>query len=485
MAHVGFRVVFRAMEHRRLGDSDLTVSTVALGSWLTYSGGVGARADGGVHAGGDRRRRDVLRHRQRLRPRRGRARVGRDPRGLPARLVRAGHEGLLPDGRRATAGSRARRSSSRSTARWSGCRPTTSTSTSAIATTTTTPLEETMGALTEVVEAGKARHIGFSEWPAEQIEAALALPGVAKFVSSQPQYSALWRAARARGDPAVRAPRDHADRLVAARPGRADRQVPARASRSPRDSRAASTGHEPLHPAVAQRPHAARRPGAAAGRRARRALTLTQLALAWVLHQRNVDRRDRRRHPARAGARERRRGRRRAERRHAAAIDDALENSGGVVAAARSASRRPARPSRARARRTPPRAPGGRAPSDVAQPGAATRARPARPALRAGGQREVDLHEIADDGEARLARRPDVARPLGRVGFVLSTTNGIRVSQAHAQRTPPRAPASQQVHRDPRVRLQEAVAVEGRLARALEAAEDDRLHRPARLRSRA
>ena len=50
-----------------------------------------------------------------------------------------------------------------------------------------------MGALTEVVQAGKARHIGFSEWPADKIEAALQLPGVAKFVSSQPQYSALWR----------------------------------------------------------------------------------------------------------------------------------------------------------------------------------------------------------------------------------------------------------------------------------------------------
>src|SRR5262245_38087610 len=30
----------RAMEHRRIGDSDLEVSTVALGSWLTYGAGV-------------------------------------------------------------------------------------------------------------------------------------------------------------------------------------------------------------------------------------------------------------------------------------------------------------------------------------------------------------------------------------------------------------------------------------------------------------
>ena len=58
----------------------------------------------------------------------------------------------------------------------------------------TTPLEETMRALTEVVRQGKARYIGFSEWTAEQIQASLDIPGVEKFVSSQPQYSILWRA---------------------------------------------------------------------------------------------------------------------------------------------------------------------------------------------------------------------------------------------------------------------------------------------------
>ena len=56
-----------------------------------------------------------------------------------------------------------------------------------------TPLEETMEALTRAVESGKIRYIGFSEWPAERIQAALDLTGVAKFVSSQPQYSLLWR----------------------------------------------------------------------------------------------------------------------------------------------------------------------------------------------------------------------------------------------------------------------------------------------------
>jgi 1-deoxyxylulose-5-phosphate synthase len=56
-----------------------------------------------------------------------------------------------------------------------------------------TPLAETMDALTEVVQQGKARAIGFSEWPADKIREALTLPGVEKFVSSQPQYSMLWR----------------------------------------------------------------------------------------------------------------------------------------------------------------------------------------------------------------------------------------------------------------------------------------------------
>ncbi len=56
-----------------------------------------------------------------------------------------------------------------------------------------TLLEETMDALTEVVRAGKVRYLGFSEWPPDRIQAALDLPDVEKFVSSQPQYSILWR----------------------------------------------------------------------------------------------------------------------------------------------------------------------------------------------------------------------------------------------------------------------------------------------------
>jgi 1-deoxyxylulose-5-phosphate synthase len=56
-----------------------------------------------------------------------------------------------------------------------------------------TPLEETMAALTEVVRQGKARYIGFSEWSPAQVRSALNIPDVERFVSSQPQYSMLWR----------------------------------------------------------------------------------------------------------------------------------------------------------------------------------------------------------------------------------------------------------------------------------------------------
>jgi aryl-alcohol dehydrogenase-like predicted oxidoreductase len=56
-----------------------------------------------------------------------------------------------------------------------------------------TELEETMAALADAVRSGKVRYIGFSEWPAERIREALTMTGVEKFVSSQPQYSLLWR----------------------------------------------------------------------------------------------------------------------------------------------------------------------------------------------------------------------------------------------------------------------------------------------------
>jgi aryl-alcohol dehydrogenase-like predicted oxidoreductase len=58
-----------------------------------------------------------------------------------------------------------------------------------------TPLEETMEAFADVVHSGKAHYIGVSEWRAEEIRAAheLARDLKIQLVSSQPQYSMLWR----------------------------------------------------------------------------------------------------------------------------------------------------------------------------------------------------------------------------------------------------------------------------------------------------
>ena len=97
-----------------------------------------------------------------------------------------------------------------------------------------TPLEETMQALTRAVESGKARYIGFSEWPADKIQAAIDMPGVARFVSSQPQYSLLWRAPEKEVIPLCAA--NGISQIVWSplAQGRAHRQIPRRARRRPR-----------------------------------------------------------------------------------------------------------------------------------------------------------------------------------------------------------------------------------------------------------
>ncbi|WP_163186873.1 aldo/keto reductase family protein [Cellulosimicrobium sp. SL-1] len=60
---------------------------------------------------------------------------------------------------------------------------------------TETPLEETMQAFADIVRQGKALYIGVSEWTADQIRAGHALARDLGFqlISSQPQYSMLWR----------------------------------------------------------------------------------------------------------------------------------------------------------------------------------------------------------------------------------------------------------------------------------------------------
>jgi 1-deoxyxylulose-5-phosphate synthase len=149
-----------------------------------------------------------------------------------------------------------------------------------------TPLEETMAALTEVVQAGKARHIGFSEWPAEQIERSLALPGVERWVSSQPQYSAIVRSPEAEVIPLCE--REQISQIVwspLAQGVLAGRYRPGQAP--PADSRAASESMggfigRLMSDEILQAVEQLRDVADGAG------LTMAQLALAWVLRQPNV-----------------------------------------------------------------------------------------------------------------------------------------------------------------------------------------------------
>jgi aryl-alcohol dehydrogenase-like predicted oxidoreductase len=149
-----------------------------------------------------------------------------------------------------------------------------------------TPLQETMQALTEVVEAGKARHIGFSEWPVEKIEESLALPGVTRWVSSQPQYSMLWRAPEAEVIPLCE--REHISQIVWSPLGQGVLTGKYRpGEQPPADSRAASDSmsdfigqlmQDPVLEAVQRLRPVAEEAG----------LTMPQLALAWVLRQSNL-----------------------------------------------------------------------------------------------------------------------------------------------------------------------------------------------------
>jgi aryl-alcohol dehydrogenase-like predicted oxidoreductase len=180
------------MQYRQLGSSDLHVSEIALGSWMTYGGGVSdAQAEAcvakafdvginfidtaNVYSGG--KAEEFL----------GEVLAGR-PRDSYILATKLYFQ--MPNGDRGLSRAQVLKQIDASLVRlrtdyvdlyqahrydWD------------------TPLEETMEALTEVVRAGKARYLGFSEWPPEKIVEAVGLPGVEKFVSSQPQYSMIWR----------------------------------------------------------------------------------------------------------------------------------------------------------------------------------------------------------------------------------------------------------------------------------------------------
>jgi aryl-alcohol dehydrogenase-like predicted oxidoreductase len=150
-----------------------------------------------------------------------------------------------------------------------------------------TPLDETMEALSEVVRAGKARYLGFSEWPADRIEAALAMPGVEKFVSSQPQYSLLHRTPEQAVIPLCA--RSGISQIVWSPLGQGvltGKYTPGAAipddSRAAHSTMSANFRRDWLQPPVLEAVQALKPLADEAG------LTLAQFALAWVLREPNV-----------------------------------------------------------------------------------------------------------------------------------------------------------------------------------------------------
>ena len=149
-----------------------------------------------------------------------------------------------------------------------------------------TPLEETMQALTEVVTSGKVRYVGFSEWTAPQIKAAMDIPGVVSFVSSQPQYSMLYRIPEAEVIPLCAS--DGISQIVWSPLAQGVLTGKYRKdAKAPADSRAVNTqmnifmdqwlGDELLDRIDQLRPIAADM-----------GISMTQLALAWVLREPNL-----------------------------------------------------------------------------------------------------------------------------------------------------------------------------------------------------
>src|SRR3954447_11877134 len=184
------------MRLRQLGSSDLQVSEISLGSWLTYSGGIEAEQtractetafDVGINffdtanaygqGAAESAWGEIL------------SEHPRDSYVLATKVW-----GPMSDDDRGLSGAQIAKQIDASLARlqtdfvdlYQAHRFDTS-----------VPIEETVEALQQVVAQGKARYLGFSEWTTEQIQAAIDLAGPELFVSSQPQYSMLWQAPEA------------------------------------------------------------------------------------------------------------------------------------------------------------------------------------------------------------------------------------------------------------------------------------------------
>jgi aryl-alcohol dehydrogenase-like predicted oxidoreductase len=186
------------MRYRKLGTSDLEVSEISLGSWLTYAGGIEAEqtracTEAAFEAGINFFDTANVYGRGAAESAWGEILSGR-PRDSYILATKVwGQMSDEPDDRGLSAGQIAkqidaslRRLQTDYVDLYQAHRfdP-------------DVPIEETIEALQRVVAEGKARYLGFSEWTPEQIEAAIEIGGPDLFVSSQPQYSMLWQAPEA------------------------------------------------------------------------------------------------------------------------------------------------------------------------------------------------------------------------------------------------------------------------------------------------
>ena len=212
------------MKYRKLGDSDLQVPVISLGSWLTYSGGVEKRqAMACVHKALDlginffdtanvygRGAAETV--------------LGEALAGIPRHSYSLATKvyGLMSDTDKGLSRAQIAKQLDASLKRLGTdfvdlyqCHRYDE----------ETPLAETMEALTLAVKQGKTRYVGFSEWPLDKIEAAAKMSDVVRFVSSSAAiFDALVSAPRRDFSTLCRT-WNRANRVVTARPGRAHGQI--------------------------------------------------------------------------------------------------------------------------------------------------------------------------------------------------------------------------------------------------------------------
>ena len=273
------------MRFRQLGDSDLRVSEICLGTWTTFGGSldegaalavVDAAFEHGINFFDTANTYSEGRSEQVL----GRALASR-PRDsyVLATKVRA----RAPDGGRGLSRAQVLHQIDESLARldtefvdlyqchwWDE----------------EAPLAETLESMTEIVEAGKVRYVGCSNWTGDQILQAVDLArerGYVKIVSSQPEYSLLHREPEADVIPVSHA--NGISQIVyspLAQGVLSGKYAPgASAAKGPRAA-ARAEWMEDFDDAVLERVERLRPIADGLG------LTMAQLALAWILREPNV-----------------------------------------------------------------------------------------------------------------------------------------------------------------------------------------------------